>query len=459
MKKILSILALAALTLPSCIKVDIDDSVTNNGNGNGGGNYSSLEEKIIATKIITGQVSEHVTLPKGKYILKGYVYVTNRAVLTFAPGSVIVSDTINKGALIIERNSKLMAAGTATEPIVFTSGKAPGQRKPGDWGGIILLGNAPTNRVTEPTIEGGVNAQYGGTIAADNSGTLTYVRIEFAGIAADPGSEINGLTCGGVGSGTKLENIQVSFGNDDAYEFFGGTVNAKNIIAFATADDDFDFDFGYVGNIQFAVSCRKPDIFDAGDDTHGIECDNDGSGTTATPFTRPVLSNLTLIGQNVPHTAGKNSRGNRWRRSSRFILRNSILMTTQNAGVLLESANTAQAYVDGTSEFKNNLVHAVNNPYAVDAAAGGVITAAAFKTKAESEGCITYTNYADIGLTSPLYSTTPNFTPATGSPALSGASFTGLPAFFTTVAFRGAVGGENNWTTGWTNYDPQNTVY
>ncbi|HEX7844398.1 MAG TPA: hypothetical protein VF476_01285, partial [Chitinophagaceae bacterium] len=183
MKKVLSILVLAALILPSCIKVDIDDSVTNNGNGNSG-NYASQEEKIIATKIITGQVSEHVTLPKGKYTLKGYVYVTNRAVLTFAPGSVIVSDTINKGALIVERNSKLMAAGTATDPIVFTSGKLPGQRKAGDWGGIILLGNAPTNRTTEPTIEGGVNAQYGGTIVGDNSGTLTYVRIEFAGIAA-----------------------------------------------------------------------------------------------------------------------------------------------------------------------------------------------------------------------------------------------------------------------------------
>src|SRR5690606_22142270 len=115
----------------------------------------------------------------------GYVYVTNRAILTFAPGSVVVSDITNKGALIVERNSKLIAAGTASEPIVFTSGKPAGQRQPGDWGGIILLGNAPTNRATEPTIEGGVNAQYGGAIASDNSGTLTYVRIEFAGIRSE----------------------------------------------------------------------------------------------------------------------------------------------------------------------------------------------------------------------------------------------------------------------------------
>ena len=459
MKKILSILVLAALTLPSCIKVDLDDSVTHNGGGGDNGNFASLEEKISATKIITGQIGEHVTLPKGKYTLKGYVYVSNRATLTFAPGSVIVSDTINKGALIVERNAKLIAAGTASEPIVFTSGKAPGQRKPGDWGGIILLGNAPTNRATEPTIEGGVNAQYGGTISGDNSGTLTYVRIEFAGIAADPGSEINGLTLGGVGSGTKLDNIQVSFGNDDAYEFFGGTVNAKNLVAFATADDDFDFDFGYAGNIQFAISCRKPDFFDPGDDTNGIECDNDGSGSAATPFTRPVLSNFTIIGHNVPHTAsGRKARSNRWRRASQFVLRNSILMGSQDAGIQLETAATAQAYKDGLTLFKNNLVHAINNPYAVAGGAEIVLTAAEFQAKAESEGNITYTDLAGIKLKSPLYSTTPDFLPQAGSPALTGVDFTGLGSFFTPVTYRGAFG-ESNWTTGWTNWDPQNTVY
>lgn len=459
MKKLFSILAIVAVTFSSCIKVNLDDSVSNVGGGNNGGEYDTQEERIIGTRIISGQITEHVNLPKGKYTLKGYVYVTNRAILTFAPGSVIVSDITNKGALIVERNSKLIAAGTASEPIVFTSGKAPGQRQPGDWGGIILLGNAPTNRATEPTIEGGVNAQYGGAIAGDNSGTLTYVRIEFAGIASDPGSEINGLTLGGVGSGTKLENIQVSFGNDDAYEFFGGTVNAKNLIAFATADDDFDFDFGYSGQIQFGVSLRKTDFFDPGDDTHGVECDNDGGGTTAAPFTRPVLSNFTFIGQNAPHTAaGRNSRGNRWRRNARFVLRNSILMATQNAGVQLESVGTAQAYKDGITEFKNNLVHAINNPYAVAGGAETVLTAAEFKAKAESEGCLTFATIDEIKLSNPLYSTTPNFLPANGSPALSGADFAGLPNFFTAVTYRGAFGNDN-WTAGWTNWDPQNTAY
>lgn len=457
MKRLFLIFAVVAVSLTSCIKVDIDDSVTNNGGTTGTG---SKQDQIIASKIITGQITEDVSLPKGKYTLKGYVYVSNRAILTFAAGSVIVSDTVNKGALIVERNSKLMAAGTATEPIVFTSGKAPGKRTPGDWGGIILLGNAPTNRTTEPTIEGGVNSKYGGTIAADNSGTLTYVRIEFAGIAADPNSEINGLTLGGVGSGTKLENIQVSYGNDDAYEFFGGTVNAKNLIAFATADDDFDFDFGYVGNIQFGVSCRRPGFSDPADDANGIECDNDNPATEASPRTRPVLSNFTFVGPNGPAATSRKGHGNRFRRNSRFVVRNSILMAYNDAGLLLESALVAQDYNAGTSEFKNNLVHSVNNAtfYATDAAAGAVMNAAAIKAKAEVDGCTTYTDIDSINLTSPLYSTSPNFSPAAGSPALSGANFTGLPSFFTTVEYRGAVG-STNWTTGWTNFDPQNTVY
>ena len=154
-----------------------------------------------------------------------------------------------------ERGAKIEANGTASNPIVFTSGKAAGSRLRGDWGGIIILGNAPTNRPLSPAplVEGGVDRRYGGTTANDNSGTMRYVRIEFAGIAAEPGSEINGLTLGGVGSGTTLEYIQVSYGNDDAYEFFGGTVNAKYLVSYATSDDDYDFDFGYT-----PIWCNKP---------------------------------------------------------------------------------------------------------------------------------------------------------------------------------------------------------
>lgn len=453
-QRLASLAAISMMFLAACIKVNVDDSVTNNGSGNAVG--ATLQERIINSKVITGVINENVELPKGKYTLKGYVYVNNRASIRFAAGSVIVGDTIQKGALIVEQNAKIFAEGTATEPIVFTSGKAPGQRKPGDWGGIAIAGNAPTNRTTTPILEGGINAVYGGSLVNDNSGILKYVRIEFAGIAADPNSEINGLTLGGVGRGTTIENVQVSYGNDDAYEFFGGTVNAKNLIAFATADDDFDFDFGYTGAIQFGVSLRDPLFVDGGDAGNGIECDNDGAGTTASPRTRPVLSNFTFCGPNgATGTLANHNFNTRFRRSTHFVLVNSILMGYQKAGFQFESDSTAQAYLDGRSLFKNNLVHGVVEPYKVSSAT--LTNAAAVKTKAESEGCITYTSANDIQLENPFNLSAPNFLPKAGSPALSGSSFAGLTGL-TNVPYVGAFG-TTNWTSGWTSFTPQTNVY
>jgi len=459
MKRIVfGLVTLMMLASASCIKVNFQETINNNGTGGGG--TTDPQDPATNGGVIQGILNKSYYLPKGKYTLKGYVYVTDGNILTIAPGSVIVSDITEKGALIIERGAKLIADGRSTAPIVFTSGKPIGQRTPGDWGGIILLGKAPTNRPLDPapTVEGGVGRKYGGTDPNDESGILRYVRIEFAGIAAEPGSEINGLTMGGVGSGTIIENVQVSFGNDDAFEFFGGTVNCKNLIAFATADDDYDFDFGYIGKIQYAIACRKPDFVDGGDAGNGIECDNDGTGTATAPFTRPQLSNFTLVGpNNAPGTAANHNYGNRWRRSTQFILRNSIMIGWQKAGFSMESDNTIRSYyVDNSSEFKNNLVHAIALPYRSGNAA--LATDAQLKAKAEAEGCITYASGDDVQLTAPFYSTSPNFLPKTGSPALTGANYTGLNAYFTTGAFRGAMGA-TNWTAGWTNWDPQTAAY
>jgi hypothetical protein len=396
---------------------------------------------------------------KGKWILKGYVYVVDGATVTFEAGCVVVSDVAEKGALIIERGAKIIAQGTSTSPIVFTSGKAIGSRAPGDWGGIILLGKAPTNRPLDPApvIEGGVGRQYGGTDPFDESGVLRFVRIEYAGIAAEPGSEINGLTCGGVGSGTIIENVMVSFGNDDAFEFFGGTVNAKNLIALATADDDFDFDFGYSGKIQFAVAMRKPDFVDAGDAGNGVECDNDASGSNATPITRPLMSNFTIVGPNdATGTAANHNFSMRWRRRTQFIVRNSIFIGHPDAGFSMESDGTLNDYMNNVSEFRNNLVHASTNVYRSSNA--NIASAAQIQAKAQNEGCITLATSAAADLTNPFYSTSPNFLPKTGSPALSGASFTGMNSFFTPTTFRGAMG-TSNWTSGWANWDPQNASY
>lgn len=405
----------------------------------------------LKDSILSGTISKDTTLTADRvWVLNGYVYIANNATITIEAGTKIISDITNKGALCIERGAKINAVGTASNPIVFTSGKAAGSKIPGDWGGIVILGKAKTNRSSTPVIEGGIDRPYGGTDDLDNSGNLKYVRIEYAGIAAFPNSEINGLTLGGVGSGTKIEYIQTAYANDDAYEFFGGTVSPKYLVAAYTADDDFDFDFGYTGKIQFAISLRDPAFVDAGDAGNGIESDNDNPPTTSAPFTRPVLSNFTLVGSNgAAGQAANHNFANRWRRNSRFVIRNSILMGYPKAGFSLEQDGTAQGYKDGLAIFKDNLVHSVVEPYKSNST---VITAADMKIKAESEGSITYANAADIQLEAPFNLTTPNFAPKTGSPALTGANFNGdLDAFFTTTTYRGAVG-TTNWLTGWTRF-------
>jgi hypothetical protein len=398
---------------------------------------------------LTGSYTQPVLVQGRNITLKGYTYFASGSTLTIPAGTTIKSDVTDKGAIIIERGAKIIAEGTASSPIIFTSGKAVGQRNPGDWGGIILLGKAITNRSTEPTIEGGVGRSYGGTDNADNSGVMKFVRIEFSGIAAQPGSEINGLTLGAVGSGTVIENIQITYGNDDGFEFFGGKVNAKNLVSYGTADDDFDFDFGYTGNIQFAVSLRDPDFVDSGDAGNGIEADNDGSGSSATPNTKPVLSNFTFVGPGIT-TLGFHNYGNRWRRAVQFVLNNSVMLNWAKGGFSLESDPTATAYNTGVSEFKNNIVHALVDSYR---SGSTVITAAQMKTKAESEGGLSAATAADVKLNS-LNLRAPNLLPAVGSPALTGAAFsTSLPtSFFTPTTYRGAFG-TSNWMAGWTKFD------
>lgn len=450
MKKLnlLSLLVLLAALVSSCSK---DDDAAQSG--------SQLEVVNLQNgATLEGSYSgKDIRLAEGTYTLKAYVYLTGGSKLTIAPGTTIKSDITQKGALIVERGSQLIADGTAAKPIIFTSGKPVGQRLPGDWGGIILLGKAPTNRSTEPLIEGGVNRNYGGTDPNDNSGILRYVRIEFAGIAAEPGSEINGLTLGAVGSGTTLDYIQITYGNDDAYEFFGGNVNAKHLIAYGTADDDFDFDFGYTGKIQFAVSLRNPEFVDAGDAGNGIECDNDGAGSSATPITRPVISNMTILGPNgAANTAANHNFANRFRRGTRFVLNNSILLGHPDGGLSLESNSTYDAFIAGNSEFKNNLIYALAASFKLggDVTTAGA-TAAAIQTKATTDGTVLLANSAGAGLTDPFNLLTPNFLPATGSVALTGAAFSGATndTFFERVTYKGAFGGTSNWASGWTNFN------
>lgn len=236
------------------------------------------------------------TLDRGTYLLKGWVYVADGATLTIPAGTVIKGDKDTKAALIVEPGGKLIANGTADKPIVFTSEQAAGSRRPGDWGGLIICGKAPNNNgVLAQQIEGGPRTKHGGTDANDNSGSLQYVRIEFAGYPFKKDQEINGLTLGSVGAGTTIDHVQVSYSNDDSFEWFGGTVNCKHLIAFHGWDDDFDTDNGFSGKVQYGLSVRDSRIADASQ-SNGFESDNNASGSTAEPYTTATFSNITFLG-------------------------------------------------------------------------------------------------------------------------------------------------------------------
>jgi len=369
MKKLLVLFA--SLTIFGCSK-DLGGEVT--------------PINVPTSTTLSGNITSTTTLTSDKeWVLKGYVYVTDGAKLIIQPGTIIKSDISEKGALCIERGAQIVAEGTATKPIIFTSGRPVGERTPGDWGGIVILGRAKTNRTAEPTIEGGIGRPYGGTNDLDNSGVLKYVRIEYAGIAAMPNSEINALTLGGVGSGTIIENVQTIYANDDAFEFFGGTVNAKNLYAYGTADDDYDFDFGYRGNVSYSVSKRDPQFVDNGDAGNGVECDNDGTGSTAEPFTHPILDNMILVGPNDVASLTNHNLAMRWRRATQFEVYNSTIIGYMKGGFSMESNETAQFYKDGVSKFQNNKIGSYNLLNFISKATT-IITSDAVKTKALSEG-------------------------------------------------------------------------
>jgi len=408
------------------------------------------------------------------YILSGFVKVTANDTLVIEPGTIIKGDLVTKGSLIIERDAYLHAEGTPEQPIVMTSQKAAGQRSYGDWGGLIICGrgavNAPANggngtAAGEAVVEGGVGSIYGGGANPepnDNSGVIRYVRIEFGGIPFQPNSEINGLTMCAVGNGTTIDHVQVSYCGDDAFEWFGGNVNVKNIIAYRNWDDDFDTDFGYQGNVQFALSVRDPQIADQSG-SNGFESDNDAAGSTATPNTRAKFSNVTIVGP-YAFNATVNSNYKRalhLRRRTETSAFNSVF-TGYPVGLLIESTSTQTNAANGALKFKNSVIAQMNDSLAC-------LTSA---NPNNINGGFNITNFFNANNNSLINSTSelgfnsvslnnPDFSLTAGSTLNSGADFTDAylqDAFFTPVSFRGAIGSED-WTSCWTEWDPQNADY
>ncbi|WP_121357606.1 hypothetical protein [Flavisolibacter nicotianae] len=452
----LSVAFASIIALASCKKSD--DQTVPTGN----------TPAVGSTIDVRGTINTSTTWKKDYvYRLRGYVYVTGGATLTIEPGTKIVSNRDSAGVLVIYRDAKIMADGSASSPIVFTSAEANPQ--PGDLGGLVIAGQATSNG-NHSVMEGGLDpafSAFGGTNDAHNSGVVRYVRIEYAGKAVNPGDEVNGLSLYAVGSGTTIDYVEVVRGLDDAYEFFGGTVNCKHLIAYNSADDDFDMDDGYRGKIQFGISIKDPKFTDnkgtTGDVSNNFEVDNvnpsNGFLLTRTPITFPVLSNFTAIGPNgATGTSADYGWGMRWRRGAKFILANSVVVGGQKGGLRLQEDSTVAAYVRGTSAFYNSLVQAVINPIDVQsglALAGGTTYDLASVT-AQTTGAYKSTvisTAADAKITDPFNNGTPNLKPAAGSPLLAGALFdfgTLSDTFFEKVSFRGAVDPNNDWTAGWT---------
>jgi hypothetical protein len=307
------------------------------GGGTSGGGTSSGDNGR-AQENVEGDITTDRTLTKDKnWLLKGLVSVKPGATLTIEAGTVVKGDNASKAILLIEAGAKIQAVGTAEEPIIFTSQAAEGQKKAGDWGGLILLGKAPTNwrdgtgNPTQGSVEGilktGQTAtRYGGNDPNDSSGALQYVRVEYSGVVVATDNEVNGITFAGVGRGTKVDHIQVRKTLDDCFEFFGGTVDAKYLACQHNQDDGFDFDNGFTGRLQFLVLQQDPNH--EGDD-NGFESDNNAEGNPYEPFTSPTVYNATLIGKNK--TVGGAQFGFLLRRNTRGTYRNVVVSGFQAA--------------------------------------------------------------------------------------------------------------------------------
>jgi hypothetical protein len=443
--------------------------------------------------IVTGQITSDVTWTKGNvYELQGVVDVTNGATLTIQEGTLIEGSTqITPSALIVLRDARIVAQGTALEPIVFT---CSGTKAPGCWGGLVVIGNttlpeAAAGLPASPAITGrsvggcaqrpveGLPADpkyyYGGCNDTDSSGVLRYMRLEYGGFILSGNNELNGLTLPAVGSGTDIDHIQVHGGLDDAVELFGGTVDLKYLYLTANSDDNFDCSFGYRGRTQFVII--QHDSLDA---DKGIECDNTETAATYNnePRVRGKLWNFTFVGRESPTGTGGVSGNNsndafHLRRGTRPQLRNFLVI---GARVVLDidDAATCDTELNGTGTggeglaLKNSLIAGAGTVGNTDADP----TCAPYNTGTftgsnleqlliddATNGVTTLASAAGL-LKAPYDVLLPDFRPVAGSAA---ATFVGATPpndgfFDVTATYPGAVAPENAfssnipWYSGWT---------
>ncbi|MBC7485501.1 MAG: hypothetical protein H7282_01945 [Cytophagaceae bacterium] len=515
MNKNLKTLTLVAILLAGSVACKKSDDPAPSGGSSSG--TTALKDSIYGNVTLTADK---------KYELQNTVYVPSGSVLTIEPGTVITGKS--QTALVIEPGAKIIAIGTPSKPIIFTSAAPAGLRARGNWGGLVLAGKAKVNSyvASSPVCEGGIRTKYGSPNSAaasvdqDNSGTLQYVRVEWAGYAPIPGSELNGITFAGVGNGTTLDYVQTSYANDDGMEWFGGSVNGKHLINFAAIDDDFDTDNGFSGCIQFGLGLRAQYEADQSG-SKGFESDNDGSASTNLPLTTCQFSNMTIVGPvqamadnaipgSYPGNAGKPGKfaanyiaGAHLRRNSAMSIYNSVISGWNN-GILIDSKAgssgvTCANIIAGTSKMQNNIVAGISKNFATTIGGAdsrkydaiSVLNGAGDQTQTLAANLDSTSLSWPAGTTGPntwFYSagnsnryqidfanlyTNPvqtawgfmgapnnfNFVPKSGSPALTGASFSNATnPFFQSTNYVGAFGG-TDWTATWAEFNPLNAAY
>jgi hypothetical protein len=492
-------------------------------------NLATIAVTVSSKSIVevAGVISSNTTWTADKvYLLKNFVRVGDDAkrsggtdvtnvTLTIEPGTVIMGDRETKGTLIVHRGNKIMAVGTADKPIVFTSERAAGQRQPGDWGGVVIVGRATNNQGANVELEGGYGAFHGVGDAPladpdnDSSGELKYVRIEFAGIPINPNQEVNSLTMGSVGAGTKIDYVQTSYGLDDGFEWFGGKVSASHLIVYRGLDDDFDVDFGYTGSVQWALGIRDNALADQSG-SNGFEVDNDASGTGAVPFTAPVFSNVTIIGPKK--TRDLNIQDNfqnamHLRRNNKIKIYNSVFTGYPNGLFIDGGATRTNAYgttgTDGSLQLRNVVLAGVEQwggsgygeagtafstapsngaahpqaprgfavrdkdmaltPADIFMDGGSTVKPSAWFTTA-SFGNQLANSYQEVGISDAIFDVgSPTVLPSASSTLLNKTDLWGnapdAGSFFDkNVNYIGAFG-TTDWTQGWANWNPNTTAY
>jgi hypothetical protein len=434
----------------------------------------------LALTVVNADIATNTTWTADKkYRLSGFIHVAAGATLTIQPGTIIEGDfNVLGSSLFVLRGARIVANGTATQPIVFTSSQPAGQRRAGDWGGLILVGSGIINRGDPVILEGtntGANnpaVNYaGGTNNADNSGSLRYVRVEFAGYATAPDAELNSFTFAAVGSGTVLEYLQSLNGLDDSFEWFGGAVDGKYLVSYNSGDDHFDISEGYVGRLQHLIAFQqiqvvpRPLAGNVSQDPQGIENDgcagaNCANGQNSQPYNVPLIANFTLVGP----PAGVNNQGSglvgmMLRRGTGGYYVNGVVARWGRAAISLRDQPTLDRVTGGDLILKNVLL--AENAVTFQAASGstvqGTVDAVA---NAVDANAATTTSLFTVFPAAPTSGASFDWSLSTASAARTGglAAFTGAlatkaGAFVTATPYRGAVDPTGpKWFQGWTNY-------